>query len=157
MLIKKLHKNRQKLATCVLSIFSIVFLCDFACDFEIIKSHAFQANESHDHEVVINDYPSHHTHEHGATLPINESHDHDKSSDEDCCEEETNQFYASLLKRELPVFDLDKVVVTLAQMWRPTYNKHYSYKETNPNILNNALPPPASGMNACIIFQLFLC
>lgn len=131
MFIKKLHSNRHKLATCVLAVFSVVFVCYFFCDFGII-------NNAHTH-------------------PGNGHFDHEKASGEDCCEEETSQFYASLVKREFPIIDLDKIVVTLDLPWRPTYHTHYTYKETNPYTLNNALSPPIAGLYARILFQSFLC
>ena len=144
MFMKILHGNRQKLATCVLAVFSVVFICDFLCDFGVINNaHTHQDNGHHDHGVAIEESHNH--------------HDHNKSSDEDCCEEETSQFYASLVKHELPIFDLDKIVVTLELPWSQTYNIPYTYKEINPHTLNNALSPPVAGLYARILFQSFLC
>lgn len=154
MFIKKLHSNRQKLATYVLAVFSVVFVCDFLCDFGVINNaHTHQSNGHHDHGVAIEEPHN----DHDATPPVDKSHDHEKASDEDCCEEETSQFYASLVKHELPVFDLDKIVVTLDLPWSPIYDTHYTYKETNPHTLNNALSPPLSGYDVRILYQSFLC
>lgn len=159
MFIKKLHNNRQKLATYVLAVFSVVFACDFLCDFGVInKAPAHRINGSHDHEVAIDEHHrNHHSYEHGVHLPSNEAHDHEKASDEDCCQEETSQFYASLVKHELPVFDLDKIVVTLDLPWSLTYPTYRTHLEPDPSTLKNALSPPLTGLYARILFQSFLC
>lgn len=142
----------------MLAVFSVVFACDFLCDFGVINNaHTRQDNGHHDHGVAIEEPDNHHAHDHEAKPPVDKSNDHEKASDKDCCEGETSQFYASLVKRELPVFDLDKIVVTLDLPWSPTYDTHYTYKETNPHTLNNALSPSVAGLYARILFQSFLC
>lgn len=143
----------------MLAVFSVVFVCDFLCDLGIIKNAMAHAGLPHDHEAVVthNHHDDHgHSHEFEPT-PHKVPNQENDTEDEDCCEEETSQFYASLVKHELPVFDLDKIVVTLELPWSPTYNTHYTYKETNPHILNNALSPPIAGLYARILFQSFLC
>lgn len=156
MLIKKLHNNRQKIAAMVLAVFSIVFICDSLCDLGIINnSLTHQDNAHHSPKVVI----SEHEHDHNS-----HSHDHDVAlsstetpSDEDCCEEETSQFYASLIKYETPNFDLSQELVFHTVVWGNFSPISFTYKETNPHRLNSALSPPITGLYACILFQSFLC
>ena len=159
MLIKKLHTNRRKIAISILAVFSVVFVCDFLCDLGIANNTLAHADGHHTHEeVATNHHHGDHSHNHEFDSTPHEQSHHDKDGeDEDCCEEETSKIYASLVKYELPKFDLDKVVVLLDLPWSTAFNLSHSYIETNPYRLNSALSPPVTGLYACILFQSFLC
>lgn len=159
MIIRKLHKNRRKIAIAIVAVFSMVFVCDFLCDLGIINNEMTHHKGQHSHEVHVSDgHHDHHgnSHDHGATsTPMEEPH-HEEIPDEDCCEEETSKLYASLVKYEIPTFDLNKVVV-LYELPFISFKALLPYKETNPYTLNSALSPPIKGLYACILFQSFLC
>lgn len=159
MLIRKLHSNRQKLATIVLAVFSVVFICDFLCDFEVINgAHAKLENTSHEHDIALEGH--HHDHEssaHDAELPAHMAHEHDESSFGECCSEEISQFYANLTIHQLPGFDLERNIGVLNMPWNLFFKARCIQKKINPSILNNALSPPLTGQYARIIFQSFLC
>lgn len=156
MFIKKLHNVRQKIAALTLTVFSVVFICDFLCNLGIVnKSLIHKNNTHHSHEVTISKLGhDHHSFlfEKAATFSQMES-----PSIEDCCKEEINRFYASLINYENPGFDLNQeLIIHHTLVWN-----HFShiiiYKETNPYKLNSSLSPPITGLYACILFQSFLC
>lgn len=160
MIIKRLHIVRQPIATSILAIFSIVFICDFLCDLGIINNDLTH-EVKHSHELVAD---SHHDHagkysrgyDFESTMhETTHRHKHD-DKDEDCCEEESNRFYASLVNHEFPQFDLDYDLVHFAEPWFSELNFTFHYKETDPYRLKSTLSPP-SGAFARILFQSFLC
>jgi len=143
--ILKLHNNRRKVAISILAVFSFVFICDFLCDHEIINSGTVYL---HSHKAFASD------HEAASDMEIP---DHGEESDEDRCEETTNIIYASLVKHEMPRFDLNMVVLLFEAPWSASFSVFNLYKETNPYRLNSAPSPPVTGLYARILYQSFLC
>ena len=160
MIIKNLHIVRRSIATSILAIFSIVFICDFLCDLGFIN-YALTHEVKHSHEVVTDghhDQGGNNNHGHDFESTMHETthrHKHD-DKDEDCCEEESNRFYASLVNHEFPQFDLDYDLVHFAEPWFSELNFTFHYKETDPYRLKSTLSPP-SGAFVRILFQSFLC
>ncbi|MDW3212145.1 MAG: hypothetical protein R8N23_19910 [Reichenbachiella sp.] len=156
MFIRKLNIYRKNIALTLLIALTSVFVCDFLCDVGIMNNSVTHGNDSHhSHEVVASEDHHKHSHDH-ESAPSEMDTAHGESQDEDCCEEETNKLYASLVKHEIPKFDLDQELVLYTVLWISLPPISFNHKEKNPHRLNSALSPPIGGYFARILFQSFL-
>ena len=169
MIINTLQKNSTAIVTTVMMVFSFAFACDMLCDLGVLDHAMMHHSGEHHHGMAGPETPHseghhhdeghHHSEGHHVT-GLSESDHHDEvPMEEDCCEEETEFFYAHLITQSVPSFEFSHAWAYLDL----TFTDCYSFfelvpsGEPNPYILNSSLSPPVSGLYACILYQSFLC
>lgn len=172
MIIRKLHKIQMQLALSLLIAFSGVFVCNFLCDLGILDiriyssrsggiAHRHDSNHQHGHSENSGDHHNIHPagevgHQHKDNHTTH--HQHNSNSEDECCEEETNQLLASLVQYELPKFETEKIPVLLnAVLYDIDFVSFHIHKNTDPYHLNSSLSPPVGGSFLRILYQSFLC
>ena len=162
----------MQLALGLLIAFSGVFVCNFLCDSGILDIriysgrsggtvHLHESSPKHGHSG--NSVDHHNIHPAGDVTHHNEDnhtthHQHNGNSEDECCEEETNQLLASLVQYELPKFETEKIPVLLYPvLYNIDFVSFPVYKNTKPYRLNSSLSPPGGGSFLRILYQSFLC
>lgn len=125
-----------------------VFMCDALCDLGVISMGNYL--------VTVQEVDHHQTNDHDHDADSDHRHVGNNESDEDeCCDEEVSNFYASLIKYELKQNSVQIAVFCLPyQVFELGFQEKVNQKKLSFFYAN--LPPPIGGYLIRIFFQSFL-
>ena len=153
-MIRKLHNMKIHIAALLLTGFVSVFACDALCNLGLISWGNYTAvvekadphhMSGHDHDHHVADSDHQHDQDH-----------HNKSDQEECCDEIVNNLYSSLIKYELKQNTVEVPTLHLLYEVHVIDFEAKNFLQKSLSFFYANLPPPISGFHIRIFIQSFL-